>query len=37
MVIGGVGIGGGGSVANEGAHLEAKGYCCGVYFKSPHL
>ena len=35
--IGGRGLGGGGSLANEGVNLEAAGYHCGVYFESSHL
>ena len=31
VVIGGGGLGEGGSVANEGVHLEAARYHCGVY------
>ena len=37
MVIDGRGLGGGGDVANEGVFLEATGYHCGIYLKSPHL
>ena len=34
---GGEGLGGGGSVANEGVHSESSVYHCGVYQKSPDL
>ena len=37
VFIGGRGLGGDGAVANEGLHLEAEGYHCGIYCESPHL
>ena len=37
MVIGGGGLGGGRSMANEGVRLEKESYHFGVYCKLPHL
>ena len=37
MFVGVVGLGDGGDVAYEGVHLEAAGYHCIVYHKSPNL
>ena len=37
VVIGGEGLVGGGSVANEGIHLYAAGYHCVIYLKFIHL
>ena len=31
------GLGDTGAVANEGVHLEAEGYHCGIYCKLTHL
>ena len=37
LVISGGGIGGCGSVANEGVNSEATGHHCGIYLESSHL
>ena len=37
VFIGGGGLGGGGVMANEGVHLEATGYHCGIYREFTHL
>ena len=37
VVIGDGGLVDGSYVSNEGVHLEAAGYRCGIYHKSSHL